>query len=405
MPSNIAKNIGKTFKKRSLLLLLILKIKENRIIGKNQNSAMPLEIRAIKPKSTSEEIPEPTQETVTSEETLSANKDNPPSKKKKKLNKTITSEVETKPDQVLASDNTAEKQESSAKLETESSKQTTKSKKSAKKTNVQAVVNPEITEIEKKPLDSPDSLPLEPSPSQPPVSETFFQAIGSIQGVIVPGEDGRTAIQIGSKVYKLYTHPKLLKKLEIGKEFLLRVYPSITNQKQVFGFKALCIYTGNPEQTIKPEDAIPNIFTLKGIWQFYSKSKDTVITVFRNEKRYPQDLCKPTHIPLSWENPEVVPFRFNPNLTKDDKKADRYFVEIQAKFLPEQGLFTFDSLLAKPTKKIPKHLKEIKPAQKTNIEQLSNPSNTNGETRHWYRLAISYKRCNTRGSTNHADLE
>ena len=24
---------------------------------------------------------------------------------------------------------------------------------------------------------------------------------------------------------------------------------------------------------------------------------------------------------------------------------------------------------------------------------------------HWYRLAISYKRCNTRGSTNHANLE
>lgn len=340
---------------------------------------MPLEIRSIKRKSTPEEIPEPTQETVTSEDTPSANKDNPPSKKKKKLNKTITSEVETKPDGVLASDNTAEKQESSAKSETGSSKQTTKSKKSAKKTKVQAVVNPEITEIKKKPLDFPESLPLKPSPSQPPVPTTFFQAIGFIQGVIVSGEDGRIAIQIGSNVYKLYAKPKLLKKLEIGKEFLLRVYPSITNGKQVFGFKALCIYTGNPEQTIKPEDAIPNIFTLKGIWQFYSKSEDTVITVFRNQKRYPQDLCKPTHIPLSWENYEVPPFRFNPNLTKDDKKADRYFVEIQAQFLPEQGLFAFDSLLAKPTKKIPKHLKEIKPTQKTKIEQPINLSNTEGE--------------------------
>jgi hypothetical protein len=59
---------------------------------------MPLEIRAIKRKSTPEEIPEPTHETVTSQETPSANKDNPPSKKKKKLNKTVASEVETKPD-------------------------------------------------------------------------------------------------------------------------------------------------------------------------------------------------------------------------------------------------------------------------------------------------------------------
>jgi hypothetical protein len=340
---------------------------------------MPLEIRTIKRKSTSEEIPEPTQENVTSPNTTSAKKDDSPSKKKKKLNKTITSEVETKLDGVLAPKNTTKKPESSPKSETESSKQTTKSKKSAKKTNVQTVVNPEIAEVEQKPLDFPESLPLKPSPSQSPVSENFFQAIGFIQGVIVPGEDGRIAIQIGSNVYKLYAKPKLLKKLEIGKEFLLRVYPSITNQKQVFGFKALSIYTGSPEQKIKAEDAIPDIFILKGIWQFYSKSKDTVITVFRNEKRYPQDLCKPTHIPLSRENPEVAPFRFNPNLTKDDKKADRYFVEIQAKFLPEQGLFAFDSLLAKPTKKIPKHLKEIKPAQKTKTEQAINPSNTESE--------------------------
>jgi len=342
---------------------------------------MPLEIRSIKRKSTPEEIPGPTQETVTSQETSSANKDNPPSKKKKKTNKTVTSEVETKPNQVLASENTAEKPESSPKLETHSTQQTTKSKKSAKKSNVQAVPNPEITEVEQKTLDSSDSLPLEPPPSQSPVPETFFQAIGFIQGIIVLGEDGRTAIQIGSKVYKLSTHPKLLKKLEIGKEFLLRVYPSITNQKQIFGFKAISIYTGSPEQKIKPEDAIPNLFILKGIWQFYSKSKDTVITVFRNQKRYPQDLCKPTHVPLSWENPEVAPFRFNPNLTKDDKKPDRYFVEIQAQFLPEKGLFAFDSLLAKPTKKIPKHLKEIKPSQKNKAEQPSNPSNTEGETK------------------------
>lgn len=336
---------------------------------------MPLEIRSIKRKSTSEEIPEPTQETVTSQETSSANKDNPPSQKKKKPNKAVTSEVEIKPDQVLASENTVEKQESSPKSETDSGQQTTKSKKSAKKTKVQAVANPEITEIEQKPLGSPDSLPLEPSPSQPPVSETFFQAIGFIQGVIVPGENGRTAIQVGSKVYKLYTKQKLLNKLEIGKEYLLRVYPAINNQKQVFGFYALRCFTD------KPENTIPGMFTLKGIWQFLGQFKYPVISIFRNQQHHSRDLCKPTHIPLSWENPPVPPFRFNPNLTKDDKKPDRYFVEIQAQFLPEKELFVFDSLLAKPTKKIPKHLKEIKTTQKTKKEQPSNPSNTDSETK------------------------
>jgi hypothetical protein len=327
---------------------------------------MPLEIRAIKPKSTSEEISEPTQETVTCQEISSANKDNSPSKKKKKLNQTVTSEVETKLDQVLTPENTTKKQESSPKSETDSSH---KSKKSAKKTKVQAVANSEITEVEQNSLDTPNSLPLESPPSQSPVPETFFQAIGLIQGVIVSGENGRLAIQISSKVYKLYAKQKLLNKLEIGKEYLLRVYPAVNNQKQVFGFYALrCL-------TDKPENTIPGMFTLKGIWQFLGEFKYPVISIFRNQQHHSRDLCKPTHVPLSWENPPVPPFRFNPNLTTEDKKPERYFVEIQAKFLPEQGLFVFDSLLAKPTQKIPKYLKEIKPAQKTKTKPAIDSSN------------------------------
>ncbi|MEB3192815.1 MAG: hypothetical protein VKL42_20940 [Snowella sp.] len=333
---------------------------------------MPLEIRAIKRKSAPEEIPEQNKETAVSQDTSSTEKDSPPSKKNKK---TLVSKakVETQPEQVLASENTVEKHESPLKSETNSSKQTAKSKKSAKKTKIEAVANPEITAVEQKPLDSSDSLSLEPSPSKAqktsPPPATFFQAIGFIQGVIVLGEDGRIAIQIGSNTYKIYAKSKLLKKLEIGKEFLLRVYPTIANQKQVFGFNALSCYTDGPEQKIKPEDAIPDVFTLRGIWQFFGQSQYTTISIFRNEKRYPQDRCKPTHLPVSWQNSPVPPFRIIPNLTKEDKNPERYFVQIQAKFLPEEGLFVFDSLLAEPTQKIPKYIKEIKPDEKTKREQ------------------------------------
>jgi hypothetical protein len=345
---------------------------------------MPLEIRAIKRKSAPEETPEQNKETDISQETSSTNKDNPPSKKKKKTNKTVVSEakVETQPDQVLAPENTVEKQESSPKSETNSSKQSAKSKKSAKKTKIEAVANSEITEVEQTPLNSSDSLPLEPSPSKAqktsPPPATFFQAIGFIQGVIVLGEDGRIAIQIGSNLYKLYAKSKLFKKLEIGEEYLLRVYPTIANQKQVFGFNALSCYTGGPEQKIKPEDAIPEVFTLRGIWQFFGQSQYTTISIFRNEKRYPQDRCKPTHLPVSWQNSPVPPFRFIPNLTKEDKKPERYFVQIQAKFLPEEGFFVFDSLLAEPTQKIPKYIKEIKPDEKNKMEQLIEPLDSAG---------------------------
>jgi hypothetical protein len=74
----------------------------------------------------------------------------------------------------------------------------------------------------------------------------------------------------------------------------------------------------------------------------------------------------------------VPPFRFIPNLTKEDKKPERYFVQIQAKFLPEEGFFVFDSLLAEPTQKIPKYIKEIKPDEKNKMEQLIEPLDSAG---------------------------
>lgn len=39
----------------------------------------------------------------------------------------------------------------------------------------------------------------------------------------------------------------------------------------------------------------------------------------------------------------------------------------------------FDSLLAKPTQKIPKYLKEIKPDQRTKTEQAIDPSKAKSE--------------------------
>ncbi|MEB3190661.1 MAG: hypothetical protein VKL42_10005 [Snowella sp.] len=317
---------------------------------------MALEIRSIKRKTPPETIPENNQGTMSSPNTASTPQEKLVSKKEKKNNKTVTSssKLTTESQQTLPAQTTSKKTDSSSPSEAPSSQTTAKSQKSTRKSPAQAVVSPETPQVEPQSLSASQSF-------QAILSTPFFQAIGFIQGVIIPADNGQVAIQIGSTVYKLYAHPQLRKKLKIGKEFVLRVYPAITNQKQVFGFYVLSRCTDSPDQKIKLEDAIPNLFILKGIWQLYSKSKNPVISIFRNRQRHPKDLCKPTHVPLLWENPPVPPFYFNPNLTPGEKKPRRYFVAIQAKFLPEQRRFVFDSLLTKPSRKIPKYLKEIKP--------------------------------------------
>ncbi|MFM7382630.1 MAG: hypothetical protein ACKO1W_06225 [Microcystaceae cyanobacterium] len=322
---------------------------------------MALEIRSIKRKAPSETIPEKSQETMPSPNTASAPQEKLVSKKEKKPNKTVTPQTkittdsqQTPPAQKTPTQKTSKKTDSSSPSEVPASQTTAKSQKSTQKSPAQAVVSPEIPQVEPQSLSASQSF-------QASLSTPFFQAIGFIQGVIIPAENGQVAIQIGSTVYKLYVRPQLREKLKIGKELVLRVYPAITNQKQVFGFYVLSRCTDSPDQKIKLEDTIPNLFILKGIWQLYSKSKNPVISIFRNRQRHPEDLCKPTHVPLSWENPPVPPFCFNSNLTPGEKKPQRYFVAIQAKFLPEQRRFVFDSLLTKPSRKIPKYLKEIKP--------------------------------------------
>ena len=52
----------------------------------------------------------------------------------------------------------------------------------------------------------------------------------------------------------------------------------------------------------------------------------------------------------------------------------------------------------------PKELK-LEAKEREHLEKLINRHTTEQQIGHWYRLARSYKRCNTRGSRNQANLE
>jgi hypothetical protein len=57
----------------------------------------------------------------------------------------------------------------------------------------------------------------------------------------------------------------------------------------------------------------------------------------------------------------VNPYRFNP---KAETQADRYFVQILARFNPERDVFICKQELAEPTTEIPRYIKPVKAERK-----------------------------------------
>lgn len=62
---------------------------------------------------------------------------------------------------------------------------------------------------------------------------------------------------------------------------------------------------------------------------------------------------KGLHVPLLWKDSQVPPFRFNP---RAEKQAERYFVEVKARFIAKLDTFGFVELLSEPTTTFPRHL-------------------------------------------------
>ncbi len=209
-------------------------------------------------------------------------------------------------------------------------------------------------------------------PSQPPVNESMFQAIGILKGRIetesVTNEDGEERLLLWlltqGKRYRIkltkFKFKGLIKECEksSGSDLYLRVYPYlqfIPKMQPELRFQI------NSWQESPYSDLKENEFILRGIWQFIPQFRRPLITVMRNwmEKESRDKLkskgvdFKGIHVPLLWKDSPVSPFRFNP---KAQKQGERYFVEVKAKFLARLDTFGFVELLSEPTTTFPRHL-------------------------------------------------
>ena len=248
------------------------------------------------------------------------------------------------------------------------------------------------------PVETPTSVetpthPDEIDPSLPENQDAIFQAIGIIAGeVAFSGK--KTSITIADKQYPLFyssTRKKAFEALKIhinstgqSRQRLI-VYPKVIHfpkpeQPYQIGFQFVGFVSDNvtqvEETTQRPSSTISNDFQdgefkLSGLWQFVPICQTPCITVQKNfsdsrlkfikEATLEQkvNFLKASHIPLIWKNPPVQPFRFNPELEKE-QQGNASFVEIKATFLPLQDVFEFSSLCSRPSQKPPKSLKASK---------------------------------------------
>ncbi len=210
---------------------------------------------------------------------------------------------------------------------------------------------------------------------------TVFKAIGVIEGEVSFGE--KNFIKVGDKEYQLFYSPKYKK---AWRALQIQVKRFGAHQKLVVHPRPLHLPDRNKQPTMRFQlvgfgtgelmtELAVNEFKLSGWWQFIPCNKFPILTVARNfdseqyeffksldsdrQKRY----FKATHIPLVWRDASVQPFRFNPRLEKDEQQP-RFFVQLKARFLPEKGVFGFESLVAPPSPEHPKYIKVKKPEQK-----------------------------------------
>ncbi|MCW6036931.1 hypothetical protein K4A83_11745 [Spirulina subsalsa FACHB-351] len=193
----------------------------------------------------------------------------------------------------------------------------------------------------------------------------FFQAIGTLYGIVTPHPEGGFAITVGSNEYRLYFPSKFryvgfLKQRENYPDtpLYLRVYPKcqlIPRQPPRIYFQ---VFAWNTENEWQQE---PNQFILSGIWQFIPQNRSPVISIYRNRQASdPTEKFKASHIPvLMRREGEVQPFKFNPKTPKD-KLPKRWFIQGIFKFLPNRNSFGWSEDISEPTDAIPRYKKPVK---------------------------------------------
>jgi hypothetical protein len=234
---------------------------------------------------------------------------------------------------------------------------------------VDAPVEPTVAPVLENP--EPEMVVLGEEDSEQPEktekAKLFFQGVGVIKGLIQSAEEGKYQVKIGDNVYPLMGKKLLLKRaLALETELYLRVYPKawypLKGDRMTvnLGFQLVAFQT-----ELREADTL-NIFILRGLWQFIPQYKRPVLSIYRNERLGDWDKCKSNHLPLLWQDSPVKPFYFNPKAPKEeDKKPERYFCQLEARFIPAKNCFGFVTLLDEPTLRTPKYLKPIRqPAPK-----------------------------------------
>jgi hypothetical protein len=231
-----------------------------------------------------------------------------------------------------------------------------------------------------KPIPKPKPKPSQSLIELPEDSEAIFQAVGILPGNVAFEEQG-ASITVEGKQYRLFysrEHRNAFEALKMnvkatGSSQRVIVYPYVRHFPkkeqpyqlafQVVGFIGKSKIEGCISRELQDFE-----FRIAGLWQFIPVCATPCITVLKNfspervsfikEATVEEKVrfMKASHIPLLWSEPPVRPFRFNPRLEKE-QQGKAAFVQITARFLPDQDAFEFKSLRCLPASNSPRGLK------------------------------------------------
>ena len=236
---------------------------------------------------------------------------------------------------------------------------------------------------------------VENEPNNPPV----FKAVGVIQAEVTLGSDRINSVIIDGKNYPLRyaaeKHKTLLAlKLEIkktGTNFQrLIVYPRVVHFPRREQPHALLFeLVGFEGSSVEDKGIINELndleFKLCGLWQFIPVCRVPCVSIFRNfteerklfikqaEPYVKLRFMKANHLPLFWRDSLTLPFRFNPRLGKKEQERPM-FVQVKAKFNPEQDQFEFVEELAEPIHEAPRFLKASKTEKGEQRQKVAQPN-------------------------------
>ena len=242
----------------------------------------------------------------------------------------------------------------------------------------------ETTEVSKTTDTTSEKSETFTTPDDSPDNSTaIFQAIGVVTGDVSFADDGQATLTIGKKDYQLgYASSRRLVLNALKKEIAatlksrqrLVVYPKIIHfpkkdQHHQIAFRLVAFDKGQSENSIS-QMLKDNEFYLRGLWQFIPVCRVPCISVMKNFSKKRLDyikkadlaqkvrFLKSSHIPVSWKDAPIRPFRYNPKAGKE--QGHPAFVQIKAKFQPQRNSFTFIEQLAPPLEDAPKFLKASK---------------------------------------------